>query len=162
MQLFLVCIRSHIFVMCCHLCHEAILRTFECWLGGRGGGGVGGGRGEGGGAGGEGLCIHLGGFPVCDNLGISWVGLWEFTVGCADCAGININRRTGISLVSRPLPFCVLWFVFSIIHRSRRVQKTGKAWSDVSRSTYQSSNPIGQYIIQIYMCMHHYPNNTLN
>ena len=37
------------------------------------------------------------------------------------------------SLVPRPPPFFVLWFVFSIIHGSERVRKTGKAWSHPSR-----------------------------
>ena len=33
-----------------------------------------------------GLCLHFGGFPVCDNIDISGVGPWEFPAGRADCA----------------------------------------------------------------------------
>ena len=32
------------------------------------------------------------------------------------------------SLVPRPLLFFVLWFVFSIMHGSRRAVKNGEAW----------------------------------
>ena len=39
----------------------------------------------------------------------------------------------GPSLVPRPSPFFVLRFSFSIIHRSGRVRKTGKAWKHLSR-----------------------------
>ena len=37
------------------------------------------------------------------------------------------------SLVPRPPPFCVLRFVFSIIHGSGRARKMGKAWFHSSR-----------------------------
>ena len=37
--------------------------------------------------------------------------------------------NTNISLVPRPPPFFVLQFLFSIIHGSGRVRKTGKAWN---------------------------------
>ena len=38
-----------------------------------------------------------------------------------------------ISLIPRPPPFFVLRFLFSIIHRSGKVRKTGKAWEHLSR-----------------------------
>ena len=40
--------------------------------------------------------------------------------------------HTVCSLVPRPPPFCVLRFVFSVIHGSGRARKTGKAWSHSS------------------------------
>jgi len=36
------------------------------------------------------------------------------------------------------------------------------AREDLSRSTFQSSNPIGQNITQLYAHMRRCPNNTLN
>ena len=39
------------------------------------------------------------------------------------------HTYTFSSLIPRPPPFFVLRFAFSIIHRSGRVRKTGKAWS---------------------------------
>ena len=46
--------------------------------------------------------------------------------------------RKGLEIfIPRPPPFCVLRFVFSIIHGSRRARKTGKAWSYSSREWRQ-------------------------
>ena len=63
----------------------------------------------------------------------------EAATGCIMHVPINIffeariyPHTPGYSLVPRPPPFFVLRFAFSIIHRSGRVRKTGKAWEHLS------------------------------